>query len=99
MIISERNREEEQLTMLESAGERTSRLPVSDDKSGYGRLGGTKEVEEVLRSCTKVKVEVPECRDTLLQVKVPRVKVVILQIGPFQINMICYDTSPLKSEV
>ena len=73
-------------------------------------LGLLPKVEEVLRSGTWVKVEVPECRNTLLQyksciqnvtqvkvekyyhqniVKVPTVKVVFVQIGPFQNNI--YD--------
>lgn len=41
MIISERNREGNLLTMLESAGKRTSLLPVLNDKAEDGRLGGT----------------------------------------------------------
>lgn len=54
VIISERNREEKQLTMLESAGKRTSYLPVFNDKANYGRLGGTyvlKVAVEILITC------------------------------------------------
>lgn len=42
-MTSERNREGNKLTMLESAGKRTSPLPVWNDKHGYGVPGGTCE--------------------------------------------------------
>lgn len=41
-MISDENREEKQLTMLESAGKRTSWLPVMNDMASYGKVGGTK---------------------------------------------------------
>lgn len=40
-MISERSREGNKLTMLESAGERTASLPVWNDKRGYGTRRGT----------------------------------------------------------
>ena len=41
VMFRERNREGNLLTMLESAGKRTSLLPVLNDKAEDGRLGGT----------------------------------------------------------
>lgn len=42
MIVARRIQKETLLTMLESAGERTRRFPVCDDKENYGGSRGTK---------------------------------------------------------